>query len=314
MKLPQISKAGRHSLPALLLSLVLFIASAPSNTTFGQSKVLDIKFHRQNTQVWCWAASIAMVVEYLKGTPIEDCEVLSLYDRQFNGPGMCCQGDRRCQRGSMPGEIAPILGNIFDVHGRVVERGLSWNEVVSNINDDKPVIAWVWNSPTSAHVVVIVGYAQPNTLVVFDPMAGRLNLPFDRWATNWGPSHNWNISWIFTTDKAGGGGGGSTGRVERRIECQHQVACVHTMACGHRMPCAHRIQCQHPIYGPYGVVPAHPFDTIHPFDTAHPFDTQHPFDRPHQFDVVSSLRVPMLLDPSNHAQVVDDDMQRIFGL
>jgi hypothetical protein len=315
MKLSQISNADRHLFSALLLSFVLMLASAPLDSTFGQGKVLDLKFHRQNTQVWCWAASIAMVVEYLKGTPIEDCEVLSLYDRQFNGPGMCCQGDRRCQRGSMPGEIAPILGNIFDVHGRVLERGLSWNEVVANIDDDKPIIAWVWNSPTSAHVVVIVGYARPNTLVVFDPMAGRLNLPFDRGATNWGPQHNWNISWIFTTNKVGGdGGGGSTPRVERRIECQHRVACAHTMPCGHRMACPHRIPCQHPIYGPYGVVPAHPFDTLHPFDTAHQFDTQHQFDTLHPFDVVTSLRAPTLFDPSNPESSVDSDLSFVLGL
>lgn len=257
----------------------------------GQAgKRLAMRYHRQHTQVWCWAASIAMVVEYLKGGRIEDCEVLSLYDRRFGGPGRCCEGDPRCQRGSMPGEIGPILGNIFDVHGRILDRGLTWSEIVSNIDDDKPIIAWVWNSPTSAHVVVIVGYRQPRVILIFDPLTGPKEVSFDGFAANWGPGHNWNISWIFSSGRSGRTSETPIprpGPARRQVECQHRIACGHRVACGHRQECVHRIQCQHPIWTPYGLRPAHPYDTVHPYDVMHPYDTLHPYDTEHPFDYVN---------------------------
>jgi hypothetical protein len=74
--------------------------------------------------------------------------------------------------------------------------------VVSNINDDKPVIAWIWNSPTSAHVVVIVGYRDPRTMLVFDPLRGPVEVAYDSFAANWGPQHNWNITWVFSSNRA----------------------------------------------------------------------------------------------------------------
>lgn len=262
----------------LLLALSCFLQLAPltPGAAMGRGeKLLNLRYHRQHTQVWCWAASIAMVVEYIKGERIEDCEVLSLYDRQFGGPGRCCQGDTRCVRGSMPGEIGPILGNIFGVRGQVLNRGLSWQEVVANIDNDRPIIAWVWNSPTSAHVVVIVGYRDPGIIMIFDPLTGPKELPHNAFATNWGPSHNWNISWVFSSGPNRTPGGGRGGGPQWRTvidPCTHRAHPAGDVGpCGHGVlhPAGDVYPCGHVCYDTYGrPYPCHPAGDL--FPCSHP--------------------------------------------
>jgi hypothetical protein len=230
------------------------------------ARTLPVRLHRQHTLVWCWAASIAMVVEYLTGNPIEDCEVLSRYDAALGGPGTCCVGDNRCMRGGMPGEIAPIIRNLYGVQVSALERALSWSEIVGEIDNSRPVIAWVWNSPTSAHVVVIVGYEDSGQLIVDDPLRGQLALPYSGFATNWGPSHLWNLSWRFQ----GTGSGPSTEQWTTIVEpCTHPAH-----PAGDRMACVHGTMhaydttaCMHVCYMYGRAVPCHPYDTwpcVHP--------------------------------------------------
>jgi hypothetical protein len=111
------------------------------------------------------------------------------------------------------------------------------------------VIAWVWNSPQSAHVVVISGYDDSGGLIVLDPMRGQLNVPYQGFATNWGPSHNWNISWVFATDDAAS-----------RDDCKTVMrACTHpahpqgdATACVHPMHQYDTYACSHVCYDWYG--------------------------------------------------------------
>jgi predicted double-glycine peptidase len=250
------------------IALLLVLLALAETSSAGE---LDVPFHRQNTQMWCWAASIAMVSEYFTGRPIEDCEVLSLYDRALQGPGTCCMGDSRCMRGSMPNEIGPILTNIFGLRVQTLSRGLSWQELVSNIDNGKPVIAWVWNSPSSAHVMVLVGYDEYGSVIVLDPMAGRKSYPFSGFAANWGPAHDWNISWVF--------GGASAQR-----NCSTVVdACSHPMHSYDATACVHGTQhpydsgqCGHLCgYDYWGrPVPCHSYDTYPCSHPMHPYGDQ----------------------------------------
>lgn len=239
---------------------------------------LNVRFHRQNTMVWCWAASIAMVAEYMTGRSIEDCEVLSRYDAALGGRGACCQGDPRCVRGSRPDEIGPILSNIFGLRGSVLQRSLAWSEIVANIDSGRPVIAWVWNSMSSAHVVVISGYDDYGNVIVLDPLRGPLTVPYRGFATNWGPSHNWNISWVFTSSGGGGSASGDDCRTVMRA-CTHQAhpeghwnACVHPMHQADPYPCSH--VCGYDYYG--RPMPCHPYGDPGPcMHPVHPYGDQY---------------------------------------
>lgn len=166
----------------------------------ANATVLDIRPHRQNTLVWCWGASAAMVVEYMTGQKIEDCEVLSDYDRQLGGIGNCCGGNSSCLRGAIPGEIENILGQIYDIDSLPQPNPITYDEIVNQIDNGKPIIIWLWRSPVSAHVVVIAGYSNPNTVVIIDPMSGRRNVPYSVLLANW-QTGMWRDTITITSDR-----------------------------------------------------------------------------------------------------------------
>jgi len=260
---------------SLLLSLVLVLASniapaLPAGAAPVASKSLDVKFHRQNTVVWCWAATIAMVVEYLKDEDLEDCEVLSKYDRALGGRGLCCEGASECMRAGQSEEMAGILGRLFDIHGRYVPRPLSFGDVVTLIDDEKPIIAGL-QKPSSGHVVVISGYnTSDGTVKVMDPMYGIHWVPYQRLVGSW-EMGVWNLSFVFTTDHEG-----SDDSDERRTPTQPEnrpqyrtitEACNHpahprgdVSACSHgpAHPRGDIWPCQHPCSYYGRAVPCHP--------------------------------------------------------
>lgn len=169
---------------------------------------LDISFHRQNTMVWCWAATIAMVVEYATGDSIEDCEVLNKYDMSLGGPGACCYGDNRCVRTGQTSEMAHILGNLFSVHGRYIPRPPSFDEIKRSIDNDHPLIATLQNPMGSGHVVVVSGYRNPNQVIVLDPMNGRHVVGYQTLISNF-QYGNWTGSFLITPENSNSGGGTS---------------------------------------------------------------------------------------------------------
>jgi len=137
-----------------------------------------MRLHYQHTPDWCWAACIAMVVEYVNRTRLEDCEVLSLYDRSLGGPGACCEGDRSCVRTGWPGETGRVLQKVFGIAANELDTPLSFDEVKADIDKGQPMIAYMWKTPTNAHAVVISGYRAPDTLMVLDPTNGAHTFPY----------------------------------------------------------------------------------------------------------------------------------------
>ena len=241
-----------------------------------ETKLLPVPQKLQSTLAWCWAASIAMVVEYYHATPTRDCEVLSTYDRSLGGRGMCCFGAAECMRGALPWEIGPILGGLFNLPGRTIERALTWPELVENIRNGRPVVAWIWNSPQTAHVVVLYGFTETpdrRTVHVLDPLRGAIDVNFDGFAANWGPQHNWNISWVFS--KSGRGGDRESHGASRECTqpCSHPAhSAGDPQACIHPAHQFDQIPCQHCVPGWTGVQCLHPFDMVPCSHPSHPYD------------------------------------------
>lgn len=160
--------------------LVLIFLMLCSNV---EAKELDVTFHRQNTQVWCWAATIAMVGGYVTGHSAKDCEVLSAYDLMLNGSGSCCDFPERCLRTGGSQEIASILSNIYGISGYYHVRPLSFDQIKSEINNDHPFIAAL-RGGFSGHVVVVVGYENPNQVILLDPMSGQHKVQYSQLRNN----------------------------------------------------------------------------------------------------------------------------------
>jgi hypothetical protein len=95
----------------------------------------------------------------------------------------------------MPNEIRPILEELYGIEVQEVHRGLRWDEIVRTIDAGRPMIAWVWNGPMSAHVVVIAGYRANGSLVILDPLRGRYDVPYGMFGTP-GMGQLWNLTWV----------------------------------------------------------------------------------------------------------------------
>lgn len=161
------------------------------------AKELDVSFHRQNTQVWCWAATIAMVGGYVTGHEAEDCEVLSKYDQALGGPGNCCGFSARCTRTGQSQEIANILGDIYGISGYHHVRPLSYSELVDEIDNNQPFIAAL-STGFSGHVVVISGYFLPDRVIILDPMSDRHVVPYQQLLNNF-QLGNWTETFTVNT-------------------------------------------------------------------------------------------------------------------
>jgi len=180
----------RRKLVYLLLLIVVLICAGcgdggTSNNTSTQqpstqpptvvsSKILNVAPIAQQTERWCWAASAQMVLQYyglpdLNGINYQ-CGIVGAY---FGG--ICAQNCFACP------QSIPSLVNMNDVllgygpfarqvgfqssliHTRMLFRSLSMNEVISEINASRPVLAGIsaggFPFPNfSNHATVIVGY------------------------------------------------------------------------------------------------------------------------------------------------------------
>jgi|GEM_PF-3507739 hypothetical protein len=162
-----------------LLSFILILMFSVSS----QANELDVQFHPQHTLVWCWAATIAMVGEYMTGQPSEDCGVLSAYDLALGGPGTCCFFPQPCNRTGQVQEMKNILGNLYHLSGFHYTRALSYGELRNQIDNECPIIAALQTN-FSGHVVVIIGYELPNRVIVLDPMSGRHEVLYQQLLAN----------------------------------------------------------------------------------------------------------------------------------
>lgn len=156
--------------------------SAP--TGGAGAKELNINIHKQHTNVWCWAATIAMVSEYIDRFELEDCMVLAEYDMRLGGYGMCCASPAMCNRAGQTTEMANILGIIFGIQGVYFKSPIGYDKIVEQIDAGQPMIVGL-SSQQSGHVVVISGYESPDKVVVLDPMYGRYTVDYQTLGANW---------------------------------------------------------------------------------------------------------------------------------
>jgi len=136
------------TLVGMLLVVLALAFGAELNDAAAQEpqaasgKELEIRLHRQQTVAGVWAATIAMVTEYIQRIELTDCTVQSEYDMKFYfGRGLCCQNAPECQRYADLTEMPVIMNRISNIRGRYQMGPLPFNRIVQLIDDDKPVIA-----------------------------------------------------------------------------------------------------------------------------------------------------------------------------
>lgn len=179
--------------------MILLLLSLSSVST---AKELPLAFHPQHTRVWCWAACVAIVADYLQRFSVADCQVLSEYDITKGGKGFCCIDMQSCTHAGGDEKMAAIFDGIFKLHGRFEKRPLAFAQVKAEIDAGRPMIAALDMENDKGHVVVISGYLSNRQLIITDPEEGVYCIAYGtmlRKDENFG---QWAKTFVFNANRA----------------------------------------------------------------------------------------------------------------
>ncbi|MBL6988838.1 MAG: C39 family peptidase [Bacteriovoracaceae bacterium] len=142
---------------------------------------LDIELQMQRTSVWCWAAVVAMIVNYKQDKTYRDCQVLDkFFTSKWERESGCCQRNRRCVVPGSDDDMSEMMG-MYDLESKWVAGPLTFEQVVEEIDNDNPIVVGLKDANRNmGHVVVLSGYQTPNRLVILDPQAGRIEASFEQ--------------------------------------------------------------------------------------------------------------------------------------
>ena len=162
----------------------------------------------QKTDFWCWAAAAQTVIEYLKQEPIRQCELVEavyrnrpmpagltdtdsiiIPDPSEPSPSCCMAEDNIASLSDPPCSANGLSEYVFDTSEFRMgyypvtfdwtsqePQGLGWDEIVSEICEDRPIIsalAYTGEQEQGGHAVVIGGYKEladgSQWVEVYDP-------------------------------------------------------------------------------------------------------------------------------------------------
>lgn len=136
-------------------------------------RLLPVPLVRQQTQVWCWAATSEMIFRYYS-LPITQCQLVSVYLNQE-----CCTGNPFCAVPS--GTMDTIQRGLFLVGGvrsTWAPGPLSFDQVAAEIDAGRPIMIG-YRGSFSGHVVMLTGYARATRYVkILDPYYGAFDVPY----------------------------------------------------------------------------------------------------------------------------------------
>lgn len=181
----------RKSLIFLLLLVFLMFTSMSPRIASAVDSDLSIQPVAQRTPVWCWLAVGEMVFKHfdvpnVNPAGIYQCGIIGA----LAGPYHICWRD--CAQCTVPAGNSQNITNMLLNYPRLAEkltgieaggirsshvgRALRSAEIISELDDDRPIIAGIspagMTGPFAQHVVLIVGYEGDEddlTLIVNDP-------------------------------------------------------------------------------------------------------------------------------------------------
>jgi hypothetical protein len=160
-----------------------------------------LRNEKQRTDFWCWAAAAHTVIQYLKQEDIRQCELVEAVYRNrpmlqdnatpVSGASLpCCTAeDDPASLGDPPCAVNGLSEYVFDTPEFKMgyypvtfdwtssePQGLGWDEIVTEICEDRPIISAIAYSPQKGgggHAVVIGGYKELSDgsqwVAVYDP-------------------------------------------------------------------------------------------------------------------------------------------------
>ena len=140
-------------------------------------KVLSVPFFPQQTEVWCWAATSGMVLEYF-GSPWLECEIASYWLSGGYDTTSCCFQPDLCLQPAPFEAIQWILYGLGGIDSLQTFSALSFSDLRYEIDQGHPMVLFYAGS-FIGHFVVLYGYdAITQTVFVHDPVFGSFEVPY----------------------------------------------------------------------------------------------------------------------------------------
>lgn len=171
------NKKWKLFLIPVLLCMSMFILITHPKVVYADEtgqmvlKILQVPLFAQQTPNWCWAASGEMIMDYL-GREVPQCLQVGNILAESSGSGSCdcCQKPR-------PGNCIDQRGwpdyDQYEFYFSGKPGGLSWEELIDQIDSNKPVgFSWKWED-SGSHYMVARGYIILNDIrmvVMNDPI------------------------------------------------------------------------------------------------------------------------------------------------
>jgi hypothetical protein len=137
-----------------------------------------LKFKRQNTNSWCWAAASEMLMDSHGFGDIKQCKQVTEYVSRYPQQGVdasCC-GSKSCD-GVKGGLTLRLYGHDYDTP----VGPLSWDDIRKQIDNNGTYASfWAADDLHRLHYFVVYGYVNLLELVkVADPAFGKMWMPRD---------------------------------------------------------------------------------------------------------------------------------------
>lgn len=136
-----------------------FAMAAPG----AAGRILPVPYFKQEQDLWCWAGCCEMIFHHAgKNSHLTQCAMASA---QFRTSCCAAPGSAACNRANWPHYVY----RRYNFGHTQVNRALTFAEVQTEINADRPVEVYYAWTQGGAHVALIIGYLTNGDVVVHDP-------------------------------------------------------------------------------------------------------------------------------------------------
>lgn len=148
--------------------------SLKSLKTVEFARIADFRHIPQTQSNWCWAATLAEVINATRGTDLIDCDVASQY---FSQP--CCRYPYSCNSQNSLFEFYDIVRR-YNLNTKIHYR-ISWETLTEELKNSRPVLIRIESPLGQGHFVTIMGYDYSiyqdtgnirRSIILSDPMYG----------------------------------------------------------------------------------------------------------------------------------------------
>jgi hypothetical protein len=168
----------------------LGLVAVPMGGAPPAGKSLHFTIQHQRQTQWCWAAVTASVAAYYQQPNWTQCRVVTL----VLGQGYCCLvGVGSSASCNQPWYLDRALDRVGNL-GSVTSAPLQLQQVLSEMDADRPVGVRIGWAGGGGHFVAIGGYSQ-NVMDVCDPWFGPSTIDYITFRTRYQGMGRWTHSY-----------------------------------------------------------------------------------------------------------------------